>query len=187
MNFDINTLTIQGRLVRPVEVMKTTKEQKSFAYIHICTNYDWKDDKGEKKTKPTWHSVKVWGEAADNAKKYLKKGQQVRVEGYMVSDETEKDGKKIYYYYPQARRVVFGYEARGENDEKTGAADAVKKAVEGVRKSDIQLLVEQVAAQQKLINAMLNQKADETQEAARDAVVPPMADEKVEYVMSDGM
>jgi single-strand DNA-binding protein len=187
MNFDINTLTIQGRLVRPIDVMKTTKEGKSFAYIHICTNYDWKDDKGEKKTKPTWHSVKVWGVDADNASKYLKKGQQVRVEGYMVSDEQEKDGKKTFYYYPQARRVVYGYEARGEGAEKTGAADAVKKAVEGVKKSDIQLLAEQVAAQQKMIEALLNKKADETQEAAREAAVPAMAEEPVEFVMSDGM
>jgi single-strand DNA-binding protein len=187
MNFDINTLTIQGRLVRPIEILKTTVENKSFAYIHICTNYDWKDENGDKNTKPTWHSVKVWGENAENAAKYLKKGQQVRVEGYMVSDESELAGKKNYYYYPQARRVVFGYEARGENAEKTGSAAAVKKAVDGVNKNAIQLLVEQVAAQQKLIETILNNKADETQEAAREAVVPPMPEEKVEFVMSDGM
>jgi single-strand DNA-binding protein len=187
MSFDINTITIQGRLVRSIEILKTTTEKKSFAYIHICTNYDWKNESGEKKTKPTWHSVKVWGENAENAAKYLKKGQQVRVEGYMVSDETEKDGEKTFYYYPQARRVVFGYEARGEKDEKTGTADAVKKAVDGVKKTDVQLLMEQVAQQQKLIEAILNKNAGETQEAAQEAVVPPIADEKVEFVMSGGM
>jgi single-strand DNA-binding protein len=177
MNFDINTITVQGRVVRPVEVLKTTKEGKSYAFIHVCTNYDWKDkDTGEKKTRPTWHSIKVWGVDADNAAKYLKKGQQVRLEGYMVSDEAEKDGQTVYYYYPQAKRVVYGYEARGEKKE--GVINVAASEGKAAGTVDIGAVMKQLSELQALVGQLTKTAVPPPPpEPARESIVGAFPDE----------
>jgi len=186
MNFDQNLILIVGRVVRPLSLKKTTKEGKSWGYLHVATTHSWKDkDTKEKKEKTTWHSIKVWGIDADNAAKYLKKGQQVRIEGRMVSDESEVDGKKIYYYYPQAETVYYGYEARGEKKEgELKAEGAMGKSTEGV---DIGAIMKQLNSLTQLVNTLKGAAAPAAPpEPAREAVVPTIPDEGA-YQASAGM
>lgn len=183
MNFDQNLVLIVGRVVRPLDLKKTTKEGKSWGYLHVATTYSWKDkDTKEKKEKTTWHSVKVWGIDAENAAKYLKKGQQVRIEGRMVSDESETDGKKTYYYYPQAETVYYGYEARGEKKEgELKANGPISAAPAG---TDIGSIMKQLAALNEMVQKLTKPSAPP--EPAREAVVPAIPDEGA-YQASAGM
>jgi single stranded DNA-binding protein len=186
MNFDQNFIAITGRVVRPLDLKKTTKEGKSWGYLHIATTHSWKDkDTKEKKEKTTWHSVKVWGVCAENAAKYLKKGQQVRIEGRMVSDEAEVDGKKVYYYYPQAENVFYGYEARG--DKKEDAKPSAPPKATNNTNVDIAAVMKQLEALNQMVNALKGAAVPAAPpEPEREAVVPSIPDEGT-YQASAGM
>jgi single stranded DNA-binding protein len=186
MNFDQNLILLVGRVVRPLEVKKTTKEGKSWGYLHVATTYGWKDkNTGEKKEKVTWHSLKVWGKKAEDAKQYLKKGQQVRIEGHMVSDEAEVDGKKVYYYYPQIDIIKYGYEARGETDKgKLKVAESTSTPADGT--VDIASIMKQLAALNTMVQGLTGKAPAAPPEPAREAIVPAIPDEGA-YQASAGM
>ena len=44
-----------------------------------------------------WHNVEVWNGLSKVAENYLKKGQEVAVEGRLVHESYEKDGETRYY------------------------------------------------------------------------------------------
>jgi len=180
MDFDINKVEIQGRVVRTLDLKKTTKEGKSWGYLHISTSYGWKDENtGEKKEKTTWHSVKVWGTKAEAAAKYLKKGQQVRIEGHMVSDEAEVNGKKIYYYYPQARTVKYGYEARGIKKEGTIPAEGTMAPAAATGGVDIASIMKQLSALNTMVQGLTGKAPAAPPEPARESVVGTFPDEGI--------
>ena len=64
---------------------------------------------GEKKENTEWVSIATFGKLADIAFKWLKKGQQVYVEGKLKIDKYEKDGQTRYSY----RIVATGLEMIG--------------------------------------------------------------------------
>lgn len=90
-----NSVQLIGRLGKDPEV-KTFGDKKKAAFS-IATSDAYKNAKGEKVEDTQWHNVVIWGKLADVAEKYLKKGQEVAVEGKLVHRdyETEK-GEKRY-------------------------------------------------------------------------------------------
>lgn len=70
---ETNTILFIGRLGKDPE-LKYTKNQNPVCYLSVAEN-----DKKEQKT--TWHKVVVWGKQAELASQYLKKGNEVFVQG----------------------------------------------------------------------------------------------------------
>ena len=67
------------------------------AKMTLATNETYKNAKGEKHTDTQWHNVVAWGKTADIIEKYLVKGQEVAVEGKLVTKSYEtKEGEKRY-------------------------------------------------------------------------------------------
>jgi single-strand DNA-binding protein len=91
-----NSVQLIGRLGKDPEV-KTFGEKKK-ATFSIATSDSYKNAKGEKVEDTQWHNVVIWGKLAGVAEKYLKKGQEVAVEGKLVHRNYESDkGEKRFF------------------------------------------------------------------------------------------
>ncbi|MGE0588478.1 MAG: single-stranded DNA-binding protein [Cyclobacteriaceae bacterium] len=85
-----NSVQLIGRLGKDPEVKEFGKSKK--ASFSIATTDSYKNQKGDKIEDTQWHNVVIWGRLAGIAEKYLKKGEEVAVEGKLVhrSYETSK-------------------------------------------------------------------------------------------------
>ncbi|MCB0487173.1 MAG: single-stranded DNA-binding protein [Cyclobacteriaceae bacterium] len=85
-----NSVQLIGRLGKDPEVKEFGKSKK--ASFSIATTDSYKNQKGDKIEDTQWHNVVIWGKLAGIAEKYLKKGEEVAVEGKLVhrSYETSK-------------------------------------------------------------------------------------------------
>ena len=91
----INRITLIGNVGRDPEV-RTTANSKVVSFS-LATSESHKNQSGEKITETEWHSLKCWGKLADVAEKYIKKGQQLYVEGKIhYGSYDNKDGIKVY-------------------------------------------------------------------------------------------
>lgn len=84
-----------GRLGKDPEV-KTFGDKKK-ATFSIATTDAYKNQKGEKVQDTQWHNIVIWGKLATVAGQYLKKGQEIAVEGKLMHRMYEAaDGQKKY-------------------------------------------------------------------------------------------
>lgn len=90
-----NSVQLIGRLGKDVEVKEFDKSKK--ASFTMATTDSYKNAKGEKIEDTQWHNIVIWGQLADVAGKYLKKGSEVCIEGKLVHRNYETDkGEKRY-------------------------------------------------------------------------------------------
>ncbi len=91
-----NSVQLIGRLGKDPEV-KTFNNKKK-ASFSIATSESYKNQKGEKVEDTQWHNIVIWGKLAEVAEKYLRKGQEVAVEGKLTHRifETDKGEKKYF-------------------------------------------------------------------------------------------
>ncbi len=91
-----NSVHLIGRLGRDPEVKTFEKSKK--ASFTLATTDAYKNQKGEKIEDTQWHNVVIWGKLADVAGKYLKKGQEVCVEGKLIHRVFDSaKGEKKYF------------------------------------------------------------------------------------------
>jgi single-strand DNA-binding protein len=96
MNTLRNSVRLVGNLGTDPEVRSFDNNRK-LARISIAINESYKNDKGEKTTETQWHNVVMWNNQAKLAEDYLKKGDEVVIEGKLSSRSyTDKDGNKRY-------------------------------------------------------------------------------------------
>jgi single-strand DNA-binding protein len=89
-----NSVQLIGRLGKDPEV-KTFGNSKKAAFS-IATTDSFKNQKGEKVEDTQWHNIVIWGKLAGIAERYLKKGQEVAVEGKLIHRVYKADGDKRY-------------------------------------------------------------------------------------------
>jgi single-strand DNA-binding protein len=89
-----NSVHLVGRLGKDPEIKSITNGKK--ASFTLATTDTYKDTKGEKIDDTQWHNIIVWGKLASVVEKFLKKGQEIMIEGRLVHREYEKDGSKRY-------------------------------------------------------------------------------------------
>ena len=82
----------------------------------VATSEKWKDKSGNKQEKTEWHRIVAWGKLAGVCQEYLKKGDNVYVEGQL--QYTEKDGK----YYTDIK--IFNMTMLGGNAAPAGGKKA---------------------------------------------------------------
>jgi len=77
----VNKVILIGNLGRDPEV-RTTQSGTKVANLSIATSDSWKDrNTGERKERTEWHRVVIFGNLADIAERYLRKGSKVYVSG----------------------------------------------------------------------------------------------------------
>jgi len=118
----LNKVIIVGNLTRDPELATIPSGQKVCKFS-VATNRVWKDKSGVKQESVTFHNVVVWGRQAETSAQYLKKGQQVMIEGRIEtrSWDDKTTGEKKYRTEIIADRVQFGQKSGGAG---TGASNA---------------------------------------------------------------
>jgi|SRR5882672_1633926 len=104
----INKVSLLGNVTKEV-TLRTTNGGQSVATVDLATNETYKDKSGKSVETVAFHRVTVFGAAADNAAKYLVKGQTVFVEGKLAySSFDDKDtGKKVFKTDIIALNVIY--------------------------------------------------------------------------------
>ena len=90
-----NSVQLIGRLGKDPDV-KTFGDKKK-ATFSIATTDAYKNKKGEKVEDTQWHNLVIWGKLASVAETYLKKGQEVAVEGKLMHRMYEAEGGEKKY------------------------------------------------------------------------------------------
>lgn len=105
----LNKAQIIGNLTRDPEMKSLTNGNKVTSFS-VATNRVYKDSNGDKKEESEFHNVVVFGKQAETSAQYLKKGQQVYIEGRITtrSWDDKTTGEKKYRTEIVADTVQFG-------------------------------------------------------------------------------
>lgn len=91
-----NSVQLIGRLGNDPEFKKLTGG-KSLAKFSIATTDSYRNAEGEKVEDTQWHNIVAWGRQAEIAGEYLKKGQEIALEGKLIHRSYETStGEKRY-------------------------------------------------------------------------------------------
>jgi single-strand DNA-binding protein len=108
-----NSVTLIGHLGGDPEV-KTFSGDKKKASFSIATTDTYKNNKGDKVSDTQWHNIVIWGKLAGVAEKYLKKGQEIVVEGKLVHRVYETNGERKFFTEVNVNDLVMvGKRAQG--------------------------------------------------------------------------
>ena len=92
----VNKVIILGRLGADPE-LRSSPSGVTSCNLSIATSQNWTDkSSGEKKEKTEWHRVVFFGRSAEVIDQYVKKGQELYVEGSLSTSKYEKDGIDRY-------------------------------------------------------------------------------------------
>ncbi len=110
----MNKAILVGNLTRDPE-KKVLPSGTSVTSFGLATNRVYMKD-GQKQEMADYHNIVVFGKQADSCGQYLKKGQNVMIEGRIQTRSwDDADGKKNYRTEIVADRVQFGPKAGGSN------------------------------------------------------------------------
>lgn len=125
----LNKALIIGNLTRDPE-LRALPSGIQVASLSVATNRVWKDKNGAKQEAADFHNVVVFGRQAETSAQYLKKGQQVMIEGRMQtrSWDDKTSGEKKYRTEVVADRVQFGQKSGGGS---AGVGDTSKAGAKG--------------------------------------------------------
>lgn len=88
-------MILVGNLGKDPEVMTFDNGVKK-ASFSLATSESYKNKEGQRVDQTEWHTVVLWRGLADVAERYLKKGNQVYIEGKIKTRSYEQDGQKKY-------------------------------------------------------------------------------------------
>ena len=92
----VNKVILVGRLGADPEV-RTLESGTKVSSIRVATSERFKDKNGNQQESTEWHNVVLWRGLADITERYLKKGDQVYIEGRIKTRKwTDKDGNDRY-------------------------------------------------------------------------------------------
>ena len=69
----------------------------SVAHFTLATNEYYKDKQGNRVERTEWHNISAWRGLADMADKYLRKGQQVYIEGKLRTRQYQDKDQQTRY------------------------------------------------------------------------------------------
>jgi single-strand DNA-binding protein len=96
MNALRNNVRLIGNLGDDPKIRKLDNG-RAVANFSVATNEIYKNNDGEKVSETTWHKLVAWGNPADVAEKYLKKGSEIAVDGRLINRSYEdKAGEKHF-------------------------------------------------------------------------------------------
>ncbi len=106
MSRSLNKAIIIGNLGSDPEV-RSTGGGSRVAQFSVATSRRWTTNSGEQQEKTEWHRIVVWGKLVDVVEKYLRKGQQVYIEGEIQYRQYEdKEGVTKYTTEINARELM---------------------------------------------------------------------------------
>lgn len=111
-----------GNLGKDVE-MRYMPDGGAVANFSIGISDRYKDKTGAQKEVTEWVNISAFGRLAEICGEYLKKGQQVYIEGRLKTDKYTKDGVERYSTKIVADRMqMLGSKAQARDDQKPASA-----------------------------------------------------------------
>jgi len=96
MNNLRNKVQLIGHLGQAPEIISFENGNK-LAKFSLATNESYKNAKGERITDTQWHNLIIWGKQVDTFEKFVSKGQEIAIEGKLVTRSYEtKEGEKRF-------------------------------------------------------------------------------------------
>lgn len=127
----VNKVTVLGRLGKDPEV-RHFENGSVVAKVVVATSEKYTNKEGQKVETTEWHNIVFWGGLAGVVEKYVKKGDQIYVEGKLKTRSwDDQDGNKRYATDIQAREMVM----LGGN---RNAANTENRAPESVYEAEAQ-------------------------------------------------
>lgn len=93
MSGSLNKALLLGRVASDPKLKTSTKGVPSMTFS-FATNRTWRDQDGEKKTKASFHFLRIRGKRAEALEKYIIKGKELYVEGEIEYEEWGEGDKK---------------------------------------------------------------------------------------------
>lgn len=91
-----NSVQLIGRLGKDPEIKNIGNDRK-MARISLATSNNYYNAKGERVEETDWHNVVAFGKVVDTIEKFVRKGQEIAIEGKLTASNWEdKDGNKRY-------------------------------------------------------------------------------------------
>jgi len=90
----MNKVILIGRVGKDPEVI--TAGESKMCKFSLATSEYYRDKSGGRKQTTEWHNIVIWGALVESAAKYIKKGDEVSVEGKIKTTVYDKDGVKKY-------------------------------------------------------------------------------------------
>ncbi len=116
----INKVILVGRAGKDPEV-KTLTGGKKVASFTLATN-DYKDAQGNQKV--SWHNITVWETLANTAEQYLKKGQELYVEGRISYEQYTDKETGVVKNYTRITADKFQFIGSKKDNADNGSADS---------------------------------------------------------------
>lgn len=113
----MNTVIIIGRTTTDIE-LKTTTSGKSVAQFTLAVPKNFKKDE------TNFIPVVFWGQQAEALSKYVKKGQQIAIQGELTSRKYEVDGNKRTAYEVVGSNFSFCGAKNNSDTDNTAKEDA---------------------------------------------------------------
>ena len=131
----INKAIILGRVGKAPELRYMTSGD-AIASFSVATGETWKDKSGEKQEKTEWHNVTTFKRLAEVVGEYVKKGDQIYVEGKITTEKyTDKTGVEKYITKIIADKIDF-IGGKREQGEQTAPTNPTTKIAPSSNKTD---------------------------------------------------
>jgi single-strand DNA-binding protein len=132
----LNKAILIGNLTRDPEI-KALPSGSKVCTFSIATNRIYKDKEGVRQEMVEYHNIVVFGKVAELSAQYLKKGQQVLIEGRIQTRSWDaQNGEKKYRTEIVADSVQFGNRPVGGSSSSTSTAGAPKTDKSSGSKTD---------------------------------------------------
>lgn len=134
----LNKALLCGNLTRDPEV-KALPNGNKICEFSLATNRVYKDAQGNKQEEVQFHNIVIFGKQAETSGQYLKKGQQVLLEGRIStrSWEDKTSGEKKYRTEIIAESVQFGKRLDGESRPTATSSTGVDETTQDVEPAGI--------------------------------------------------
>ena len=117
MGRGLNKVMIIGHLGRDPE-MRYTPSGRPVTTFSIATSRSWHSSDGERHEETEWFNVVAWGNLAEICNQYLRKGQQVYIEGRLQTRRWEDtEGNKHFTTELVAKEMIMLGDRREETSE----------------------------------------------------------------------
>lgn len=123
----VNKVILVGNLGKDPEV-RHLDNGRAVANFSIATSETYKNKAGEKVTNTEWHNVVLWTPLAEIAERFLKKGNQVYIEGKLTTRSwDDQEGNKRYTTEVVGREMTL-LGSRDSNESNSGGMSSGSSA-----------------------------------------------------------
>jgi single-strand DNA-binding protein len=132
MSRGLNKVMIIGHLGRDPE-MRYTPTNRPVATFSLASSRNWATAEGEKRSATEWFNVVAWGSLAEICNQFLKKGQQVYVEGRLQTRrwEDEQGNKRSAVEIVAGEMIMLGERRERPDEDEAESSPADESYPEG--------------------------------------------------------